>query len=761
MGRSEDLERSTVSNETFWTSYSDLFTGLTIIFLVMFFFATLRAGVVQLQSAMQKKQQEEYLKGQVPKEVADQTKAREALVRNTLQKIQEKREHINQLVQNLDSQSQVMEQVLHDQEQKAAQLSSSYEANRRLEREIGELQTFKDKLHADLREKDLAIQSLNDKIQEFDQAKLKWERQLGDLSENLRTKDYEIGKKQRDIEHLTQSLEEQAKAVESARLAVEAEQAKTQRLQGELRDHDNRLKRTLSELQSANQTIDGLKSDVQGRDTKINQLAGKVELANERIEGLQGELANREAELKRAGAQLAGVRTENDKLKAERAGREGTIERLKAETAKALREIAGLKDELAGRDGKIAGLNEKVNGLKREVLGRDGTIAKLKGKIDAAEGTIDGLNNELSGRDGEIAKLKGLLDGVKKQLAGREGDLDRARGELSAAKGKLASLQDKLGDHDGQIGKLKDELGGLERELAGRDGKLADLQEKLKAAGRELAGLKDELDRHRKNMADAKGNGVEKDRKIASLGDELKAAKREIDELSRVRREIAGGVLKNLRAGGIDVAVDPDSGMITLSMDEAFQFKNGSYEITDSTKAKIRKIMPLYTQSLLGTRDRAEKVASIVITGHASPRYRKKFVDPRSFDRKAYVFNLDLSMKRAQQIAGYIFSDEIGEYPHKQELRSKTSAAGKGFMEPVLRGPGGDRTEPCGPYDCPKSRRVEINFMLKELKPRRSLASDLESPEPAEPVRAPASEEIFMIYGPPVPPGWKFEEVQQ
>ena len=49
-----------------WTSYSDLFTAVAIIFLVMFVFALLRTSVMSLKTVQEQKNQKEYYEGKIP-----------------------------------------------------------------------------------------------------------------------------------------------------------------------------------------------------------------------------------------------------------------------------------------------------------------------------------------------------------------------------------------------------------------------------------------------------------------------------------------------------------------------------------------------------------------------------------------------------------------------------------------------------------------------------------------------------------------------
>ena len=64
----ERKKRIKVKNDdkgSIWTSYSDLFTAVAIIFLVMFVFALLRTSVMSLKAIKETKEQKEYYEGKV------------------------------------------------------------------------------------------------------------------------------------------------------------------------------------------------------------------------------------------------------------------------------------------------------------------------------------------------------------------------------------------------------------------------------------------------------------------------------------------------------------------------------------------------------------------------------------------------------------------------------------------------------------------------------------------------------------------------
>ena len=186
-----------------------------------------------------------------------------------------------------------------------------------------------------------------------------------------------------------------------------------------------------------------------------------------------------------------------------------------------------------------------------------------------------------------------------------------------------------------------------------------------------------------------------------------------LEKHERSGGNIAKRVANRIQSEGIEIEIDEKTGTITLKMDEAFYFKNASYELAQSAKEKMATLIPAYAAALFEDQNVVDRISSVSITGFASPTFRRAFVDPQENDTEAYRYNMELSMKRSQQIAEFIFGGEIGSYPHKSTLKRLTRVSGMGYMKPILAD---DQSQDsgCGIYDCTKSRRVEINFHLND-----------------------------------------------
>ena len=112
-----------------WTSYSDLFTTVTVIFLVMFVFALIKAGVSQIQTVVGRRAHEAELAGQITKKNKAESKKQIKEVTESLTSIKEyedlvnnKMREMNKFVKDLQKNKTVMMKLIEDQIRKESML---------------------------------------------------------------------------------------------------------------------------------------------------------------------------------------------------------------------------------------------------------------------------------------------------------------------------------------------------------------------------------------------------------------------------------------------------------------------------------------------------------------------------------------------------------------------------------------------------------------------------------------------------------------
>lgn len=156
---------------------------------------------------------------------------------------------------------------------------------------------------------------------------------------------------------------------------------------------------------------------------------------------------------------------------------------------------------------------------------------------------------------------------------------------------------------------------------------------------------------------------------------------------SDIKGSISATLEKLKKTNNIQVGID-ENGSVTFG--ESTMFNLDSDALTKSSKKLLKEFIPSYVKDIYSNHE--DKISKIVIEGHTD-------------DKGSYLYNLDLSQRRAFNVAKYILSDEIGDYEYKDKLRQDLIAVGR--SEAMLI------KDKNGKIDRNRSRRVEIKYEIK------------------------------------------------
>jgi chromosome segregation ATPase len=385
---------------------------------------------------------------------------------------------------------------------------------------------------------------------------------------------------------------------------------------------------------------------------------------------------------------------------------------------------------------KIASQSEVVEKVKSELTQTRSTLTKkeseLKEKTSKLTSEIQSLREEAVKLQGEIQLEKtgqksqmALINELKKQLGSIEDELK----ENKKTTDKLALEKSALTGHLNEVGHQRDALqrnyAELEKQMAGASEEREDLLKKLQELGSQSAKSQKLADKWKgdfeKQMAEAdklKGQLHESNLRFRQLADTMGKLK------DTVKNNVALKLQEQFQKNGLDAKVDLKTGEVILLSGEGFNFEKGSAKLSKEAKIILKKIIPIYSNVLLGDEKVYSQISLINMEGHSSPSFGGKYVPPTEMNADAYSFNMRLSAMRASSVASYLMSKEIGDYPHKDRMKFLLQSVGMAYMKPLpiekekyLRGPASTEYGPtgaCGPWDCYKSQRVQINFLLKD-----------------------------------------------
>jgi len=145
------------------------------------------------------------------------------------------------------------------------------------------------------------------------------------------------------------------------------------------------------------------------------------------------------------------------------------------------------------------------------------------------------------------------------------------------------------------------------------------------------------------------------------------------------------------------IEIDKFSGKVKISDLELFELN--SYELSDKGKEYLNKFVPIYINTVFSKQKVKEAIDNIVIQGHTDSQ---TFAGIYSADEQ-YVKNMELSLKRANAVASYIFRTDYDK-SYNEILKKILVVEGKSSSEPILIN---------GKEDYDKSRRVELRLNIK------------------------------------------------
>lgn len=174
--------------------------------------------------------------------------------------------------------------------------------------------------------------------------------------------------------------------------------------------------------------------------------------------------------------------------------------------------------------------------------------------------------------------------------------------------------------------------------------------------------------------------------------DQLVMQEKRIESIIGVRRDIVDKLKQQFSESELEIKIDSQTGAITFS--DGIFFDVNKNNIKKTGKDNLKKFIPQYIGVLLDDMTR-QYVSQIIIEGHTDTN-------------GTYMYNLDLSQKRALEVTKYILGDgfEVISKEEKENLRNILTANGRSFSQ-VIKDNNGN-------VDMAKSRRVEFKFRLKD-----------------------------------------------
>ncbi len=331
------------NSDSFWTSYSDLFLGLSCIFLMLYVVGSLRTGTDQIKNMIENQN----LKSQV-QNLQTQLKMYESIKSDYLQN-QAPQDELKEYQELMDKLTLLQEES-KDENEKLKRQAMEHAAK---EKALNKYQQMvRNILNANKVAKTKII-NRNDIIEDQDVEIEDQGAEISDLEQDINSKKAMIEQTERKIADANEELERKIKEIEKQRkqnkLNAKAYQAKMTKLkeqnENQIESLQEKAETYEQQISKSQNQLSQLSGQLQATSSKLAAKEGEAAALQNKISGLKGEF-DRQAAAERGA--FEGALAKERLSGAERAAREGAFRASAAQKEKELGDkIAGLSGELA------------------------------------------------------------------------------------------------------------------------------------------------------------------------------------------------------------------------------------------------------------------------------------------------------------------------------------------------------------------------------------------------------------------------------
>lgn len=178
--------------------------------------------------------------------------------------------------------------------------------------------------------------------------------------------------------------------------------------------------------------------------------------------------------------------------------------------------------------------------------------------------------------------------------------------------------------------------------------------------------------------------------KTLETGKQLQKKEEIIESFTSIKNKIIAKLKNEFEKENIKIDIDPQTGAIKI--DDKILFNTGEFIIKPEGKKYLDNFIPIYVKLLLEDKEIKNEIAQIIVEGHTD-------------DVGSYIYNMELSQKRAFEVVKYIYTN-MPNFMGKTELESYITANGRSNIKLIK--------DENGNVNRDRSRRVEFQFKLKE-----------------------------------------------
>ncbi|MCJ8346102.1 OmpA family protein [bacterium] len=310
-------------------------------------------------------------------------------------------------------------------------------------------------------------------------------------------------------------------------------------------------------------------------------------------------------------------------------------------------------------------------------------LGQTKSNLENRELEAKNLRRDIASQLLELNRLKEVQLLKDEQLKSLEISQNKKQSELDLLRKDLKTQADSLSKTSELLKSKELELLQSSLHLQDKETALNSLQSSLSTKEIQVFSLKEIVEKNKQELIDVK----------------LK-----VEEILGVKKKIIAYMQVEFSKQGVNVFINPLTGDIQFPAKILFAYND--FRLKQEGKAALLEFFPVYSKLLIEHGYISAHIAEIIVEGHSDPEGN-------------YLYNLNLSQKRALSVVKFLNSQDYKESPEDPRLQRILTANGRSFVDPII-------DEKTNEVDFEKSRRVVFKFRLKNELRLKDIKSSLE-----------------------------------
>lgn len=342
-----------------------------------------------------------------------------------------------------------------------------------------------------------------------------------------------------------------------------------------------------------------------------------------------------------------------------------------------------LSDSLAKSQALVAEKDSYLTEDERLLAEKDRLLTLKNARIAEDKVKLTDAEKQLQLKNARIAKDQLMLAENERMFKLKLSEIEKLNRLLLEAKAKqdllshnIVLVQNILDKNKDALQKNKDELEKKKKNLKDYEGKVLILSNELSKT-KDTVKIKDEKLLALLNAID------EKETKYDELVANLQAQKAKIKSLTGIKLQVVAALKEAL---GDNIDIDKKTGSLRLASN--ILFGSGDATLKPEAEVELKKAFEEYIGTLVTNENIKPHLDKIIIEGHTD-------------SVGSYIYNLNLSQKRALAVMEYLLTLDFTE---EHNIKPLMIASGRAYLDLIKND---------GVEDKNASRRIEIKFRLK------------------------------------------------